>query len=66
MGAKIMNAVSDVAVNNPWAQQTGKAGTMLTKSGQPVRYMIEGSYVGIRMRIITRSTDIIIMAFPIK
>lgn len=60
-----MHAVSDVAVNNPWVQQTGKAGAMFTKSGQPVRYMIEGSYEGIRMRVITTSTDII-TAFPIK
>lgn len=63
--SKIMHAVSDVAVNNPWVQQTGKAGAMFTKSGQPVRYMIEGSYVGVRMRVITTSNDII-TAFPIK
>ncbi len=64
--SKIMNAVSDVAVNNPWAQQSGKAGAMFTKKGAPVRYMIGGSYEGgIRMRVITTSTDII-TAFPIK
>lgn len=63
--SKIMHAVSDVAVNNPWVQQTGKVGAMFTKSGQSVRYMIEGSYGGIRMRVITTSTDII-TAFPIK
>ena len=62
---KIMNAVSDVTVNNPWVQQTGAAGAMFTKSGQPVRFVIEGAYEGTRIRVITTSTDII-TAFPIK
>ena len=41
-----MHAVSDVTVNNQWIQQTGKAGAMFTKSGQPVRFVVEGTYQG--------------------
>lgn len=63
--SKIMNAVSDVAVNNAWVQQTGKIGAMLTKSGQPVRYIVDGVYQGTRIRVVTTATDII-TAFPIK
>jgi RHS repeat-associated protein len=63
--SKIMHAVSDVAVNNQWIQQTGKAGAMFTKSGQPVRFVVEGTYQGTKMRVITTHTDII-TAFPIK
>ncbi|MDX1908877.1 MAG: EndoU domain-containing protein [Bacteroidia bacterium] len=63
--SKIMHAVSDVAVNNQWIQQTGKAGAMFTKSGQPVRFVVEGTYEGTKIRVITTHTDIII-AFPIK
>ena len=62
---KIMHAISDVAVNNTWIQQTGKAGAMLTKSGQPVRFIVEGIYQGTKIRVITTHTDII-TAFPIK
>lgn len=63
--SKIMHAVSDVTVNNQWIQQTGKAGAMFTKSGQPVRFVVEGTYQGTKMRVITTHTDII-TAFPIK
>jgi hypothetical protein len=63
--SKIMHAVSDVAVNNQWIQQTGKAGAMFTKSGQPVRFVVEGTYQGRKIRVITTHTDII-TAFPIK
>jgi hypothetical protein len=63
--SKIMNAVSDVAVSNSWIQQTGKAGSILTKSGQPVRFVVEGTYEGTKIRVITTHTEII-TAFPIK
>jgi hypothetical protein len=62
---EIMHAVSEVAVNNPWIQQTGKAGAALTKSGQPVRFVVEGMYGATKIRVITTRTDII-TAFPIK
>jgi hypothetical protein len=62
---KIMHAISDVAVNNPWVQQTGKAGALFTKSGQPVRYAVEGTYQGVKIKVITTADDII-TAYPIK
>lgn len=63
--SKIMHAISDVVVNNQWVQQTGKAGEMLTKSGQPVRFVVEGTYQGVRMRVIATYNEII-TAFPIN
>jgi hypothetical protein len=63
--AKIMNAISEVAVNNTWMQQTGKAGSLLTKSGQPVRFVIEGTYQGTKIRVVSTNNEII-TAFPIK
>jgi hypothetical protein len=63
--SKIMNAISDVAVNNSWIQQTGKAGAAFTKSGQPVKYVIDGVYEGVKIRVVATPTEII-TAFPIK
>jgi hypothetical protein len=62
---KIMHAISDVATNNRWVQQTGTLGATHTKSGQLVRYKIEGVYNGVKMRVIT-TADEIITAFPIN
>jgi RHS repeat-associated protein len=62
---KIMHAISDVAVNNPWIQQTGKAGAAFTKSGAPVRYTVIGYYEGVKIKVVTTATDII-TAFKIK
>ncbi|CAA7193825.1 EndoU domain-containing protein [Chryseobacterium potabilaquae] len=62
--SKIMHAVSDVAVNNQWVQQTGRIGSMFTRSEQPVRFVVEGSYQGTKIRVITTHTEII-TAFPI-
>lgn len=62
---KIMYAVSEVTVNNNWVQQTGKLGAWVTKSGQPVRYIVEGTYQGVKMIVVTTANEII-TAFPIK
>ena len=62
---KIMNAISEVATSNQWVQQTGRAGATHTRSGQLVRYKIEGVYNGVKMRVIT-TTENIITAYPIK
>ena len=62
---KIMHAVSEVAINNAWVQQTGRAGATLTRSGYPVRFVVEGFYEGVRIRVITTHTEII-TAFPIR
>lgn len=64
-GAKIMNAISDVTVNNSWIQQTGKVGNLLTKNGQPVRFVVEGTFEGTKIRVITTNKEIV-TAFPIK
>lgn len=62
---KIMHAVSHVAVHNQWVQQTGRLGARFTRSGDPVRYIAEGRYDGIKIRVVTTETEII-TAFPIN
>ncbi|WP_431610887.1 RHS repeat-associated core domain-containing protein [Chryseobacterium sp. 'Rf worker isolate 10'] len=63
--SKIMHAVSNVAINNQWVQQTGRAGAALTRSGHPVRFVVEGIYEGTKIRVITTHTEII-TAFTIR
>ncbi|WP_145670907.1 EndoU domain-containing protein [Chitinophaga polysaccharea] len=62
---KIMNGVSEVVTSNPWVQQTGRAGAMVTRSGQPVRFVTYGTYEGIKIRVINTHSEII-TAFPIR
>ncbi|UOX34831.1 EndoU domain-containing protein [Flavobacterium sediminilitoris] len=62
---KIMNAISEVATSNPWIQQTGRVGATHTRSGDLVRYKIEGVYEGVKIKVIT-TVDDIITAFPIQ
>jgi len=52
--AKIMNAVSDVATDpaNEWIQQTGRAGAEFTRAGDPVRFVVNGVYDGLKIRVI--------------
>lgn len=63
--SKIMNGVSEVVTSNPWVQQTGSAGAMFTRSGQPVRFVTEGYYNGLKIRVINTHSEII-TAFPIR
>ena len=63
--SKIMNGVSEVVTSNPWVQQTGRAGAMFTRSGQPVRFVTEGFYNGTKIRVINTYSEII-TAFPIR
>lgn len=63
--SKIMHRVSEVVISNPWVQQTGRAGAMFTRSGQPVRFVTEGFYDGIKIRVINIHSEII-TAFPIR
>ncbi len=63
--SKIMNGVSEVVTSNPWIQQTGRAGAMFTRSGQPVRFVTEGYYNGLKIRVINTHSEII-TAFPIR
>jgi hypothetical protein len=62
---KIMHAVSEIVTTNPWQQQTGAPGALFTKKGDPVRFVVEGVYEGVKIRVIT-TVDDIITAFPIK
>ena len=62
---KIMNAVSEVVTSNPWVQQTGRSGARLTRRGQPVRFVTEGYFDGLKIRVINTYDDII-TAFPIN
>lgn len=63
--SKIMNGVSEVVTSNSWVQQTGRAGAIFTRSGQPVRFVTEGYYNGLKIRVINTHSEII-TAFPIK
>ncbi len=60
-----MNAVSEVVTSNPWVQQTGRAGAKLTRGGQPVRFVTEGYYDGLKIKVISTRSEII-SAFPIR
>jgi hypothetical protein len=62
---KILHGISEVTVNNTWIQQTGKLGANFTKSGQPVKFIIEGVHDGVKIRVVATHTEII-TAFPIK
>ncbi len=50
---------------NRQTKQLNKIGATTTKTGKPVKYLVEGYYEGIKIRVITTATDII-TAFPIK
>jgi Bacterial EndoU nuclease len=62
---KILHAASDVVSNNPWVQQTGRAGSLVTRNGQPVKFVVEGYYDGIKIKVVA-TPDRIITAYPIK
>jgi len=53
-------------ISRRWTiQQTGRAGEQLTRSGQHIKYAVEGVYNGTKMRVIVQGNDII-TAFPIE
>jgi RHS repeat-associated protein len=62
---KIMNAASDVLVNNPIARQTGPAGSLFENSGRLARFTTFGEYQGIKLKVVWNNADII-TAHPIK
>jgi RHS repeat-associated protein len=64
---KIMYAIGEVATNpnNKWIQQGGKPGAMYYNSGQPMRYVVIGTYEGVKIKVVTTIDDII-TAYPIK
>ena len=66
---KIMHAVSDIATDPKlnWIQQTGKKGSMFTKSGKPARFTVEGVRNGTNIRVVVEPAgEGVITAFPIK
>jgi len=63
---KILSAVTEVAINNPWIRQTGSAGSWLTKKGAPVRFKAEGVVDGVNIRVIIEpGGEGIITGFPL-
>lgn len=65
---QIMHRVSDIATdpNLRWIQQTGKPGAAFTKTGDPVRYYVDGVRGGIDIRVILEpGGEGIITAFPL-
>ena len=63
--AKIMNAVSEVAVNNPWIQKSGSIGSFYTKAGAPSRFVVFGTYEGVKIKVVVTGMDII-TAHPVR
>jgi RHS repeat-associated protein len=64
---QIMHNVSDIATDPAlqWVQQTGKAGSLFTKSGAPARFFVDGVRDGVEMRaILEPAGEGIITAFP--
>jgi hypothetical protein len=49
-----MHEVSDIATDpaQTWVQQTGKAGSLYTKSGQPTRFVRIGERGGVRIKVV--------------
>jgi len=64
---KILNAISEIATNPKyeWVQQTGRAGAQYTRSGKPVKYIVEGIVDGVRIKVVIQAGKII-TAFPAR
>lgn len=69
---KILNSVADVATRengrgSTWTQQTGKAGKLFTKKGDPSRWKIEGAVDGVNIRVIFEpATGRVVTGFPFQ
>lgn len=62
-----MDYIKDVvkAPTSRWTQQTGKPGAEYTKSGNPVRYQVEGTRDGVNIKVIFEPNgEGIVTAFP--
>jgi hypothetical protein len=67
-GDRIMHHVSDIATDPSltWVQQTGKAGSLFTKAGDPARFFVIGEREGVRIKVILEPAgEGIITAFPL-
>jgi hypothetical protein len=49
-----MHNVSDIATDPTltWVQQTGKAGSLFTKAGEPARFAVVGTRDGVRIKVV--------------
>ncbi|KPI03717.1 RHS repeat-associated core domain containing protein-containing protein [Actinobacteria bacterium OK074] len=66
---KILDSVVDVATspNSVRTQQTGRAGALYTRSGDPSRWKVEGVVNGVNIRVIYEpATDRIVTGFPYR
>ena len=64
---QIMNYISEVIQdpNSIWFQQNGKAGAKYTKTGNPVKWQIDGTRDGVNIRVIVEPDGRgVITAFP--
>jgi hypothetical protein len=63
-----MHAVSDVATNpaNQWVPQNGRLGAEFTRLGDPVRFVVQGRYDTLKIRVIVEpGGEGIITGFPV-
>ena len=53
-GNKVMHYVSSIATDPglPWIQQTGKAGSLYTKAGDPARFIVVGEREGVKIKVV--------------
>jgi RHS repeat-associated protein len=66
---KILDSIVDVATspNSVRTQQTGRAGALYTRNGDPSRWKIEGVVDGVNIRVIYEpATDRIVTGFPYR
>lgn len=64
---KIMGAISDIATDPKlkWIPQTGTGGSY-TRSGLPAKFLVEGVYDNVKIRVIIQpASEGIITAFPL-
>jgi filamentous hemagglutinin len=68
-GDTIMQHASDIATDPslPWVQQTGKAGSLFTKSGAPARFKVTGVRDGVTIKVVVEPAgEGIVTAHPVK
>ncbi len=66
---KILDSIADVATspNSVRTQQTGRAGALYTRNGDPSRWKVEGVVDGVNIRVIYEpATDRIVTGFPYR
>jgi RHS repeat-associated protein len=67
-GDKVMHCVSDIATDPglQWVQQTGKAGSLFTKAGDPARFIVIGEREAVRIKVVLEPAgEGIITAHPL-